>query len=170
MRRTRDSGYVSIWSIERVFKVMRQSRHSRFKVTSLLLVAAMFTSSCSEVARELDSGRRDRGVVISEDPETPTRLGLEEAVPPLRGTTTPSSLEGATRVEMVTGRDARVKAQVSQVSTAAASTNSQEPVSVNFPNTDIREVARVVLGDLYNLPYSIDPAVQGQITFETSAR
>jgi general secretion pathway protein D len=134
------------------------------RVTSLLLVSALITSSCAEVARELDSGRRDRGVMISEDPIRPT-LGLEDSY-----TEPPSvpEVEGATRVELLRGSGTNVRSPSARAAGIPEST-SEEPVSVNFPNTDIREVARTVLGDLYGLPYSIDPAVQGQITFETSA-
>lgn len=43
-----------------------------------------------------------------------------------------------------------------------------DAVTLTFDGTDIREVARVVLGDLLGLPLAIDPAVQGVVTFQTS--
>lgn len=41
-------------------------------------------------------------------------------------------------------------------------------VTLNFVDTDIREVARVILGTTLKLNYTIDPAVQGTATLETS--
>ena len=41
-------------------------------------------------------------------------------------------------------------------------------VSLNFINTDVKEVAKGVLGDLLGLNYLVDPSVQGTITIQTS--
>lgn len=41
-------------------------------------------------------------------------------------------------------------------------------ITLNFINTDVREVVRTVLGDFLNLNYTIDPSVQGQVTIQTS--
>ena len=41
-------------------------------------------------------------------------------------------------------------------------------VTLNFVNTDIREVARAVLGEVLRLNYVIDPRVQGAVTVQTS--
>jgi general secretion pathway protein D len=40
-------------------------------------------------------------------------------------------------------------------------------VTLNFDGTDIREVVKVVLGDLLGVNYVLDPAVQGSVTLET---
>ena len=41
-------------------------------------------------------------------------------------------------------------------------------ITLNFENTNLREVVKVILGDLLNQNYSIDPAVQGAVTLQTS--
>lgn len=41
-------------------------------------------------------------------------------------------------------------------------------VTLNFVNTDIREIVRVALGDMLRLNFSIDPKVQGTITLQTN--
>lgn len=41
-------------------------------------------------------------------------------------------------------------------------------VTLNFENTNIREVVKVILGDLLNENYVIDPGVQGTVTLQTS--
>ncbi len=40
---------------------------------------------------------------------------------------------------------------------------------LNFEGADLREVVRVILGDLLNEPYTIDPAVGGTVTMRTSS-
>lgn len=40
---------------------------------------------------------------------------------------------------------------------------------LNFEGADLREVVRVILGDILNEPYTIDPAVGGTVTLRTSA-
>ena len=41
-------------------------------------------------------------------------------------------------------------------------------ITLNFENTNLREVVKVILGDLLDVNYSIDPAVQGSVTLQTS--
>ena len=41
-------------------------------------------------------------------------------------------------------------------------------ITLNFENTNLREVVKVILGDLLNVNYSIDPGVQGAVTLQTS--
>lgn len=41
-------------------------------------------------------------------------------------------------------------------------------VEVNFDRAEIREVARVLLGDILGLPYTVDPRVQGEVTLSSA--
>lgn len=41
-------------------------------------------------------------------------------------------------------------------------------VTLNFEDTDIREVARVILGDFLKVTYTVDPAVKGNATLHTA--
>jgi general secretion pathway protein D len=41
-------------------------------------------------------------------------------------------------------------------------------ITLNFENTNLREVVKVILGDLLSKNYSVDPAVQGAVTLQTS--
>jgi general secretion pathway protein D len=41
-------------------------------------------------------------------------------------------------------------------------------VTLNFPATDIHEAAKAILGDILGLNYSVDGAVQGEVTVETA--
>lgn len=44
---------------------------------------------------------------------------------------------------------------------------AEQEVTLNFENTDIREVARVILGDLLGVSYILDPKVNGAVTLYT---
>jgi len=46
-------------------------------------------------------------------------------------------------------------------------TPQQGDITLNFENTDVREVVKVILGDLLGVNYILDPAVQGSVTMET---
>ncbi len=50
---------------------------------------------------------------------------------------------------------------------AAAGPSGEGSITLNFENTDIREVIKVILNDQLGLGYVIDPAVQGGVTFQT---
>ncbi len=41
-------------------------------------------------------------------------------------------------------------------------------VSLNFDNTDIREVVKIILGDVLEISYTLDPAVQGTASLTTA--
>ena len=47
--------------------------------------------------------------------------------------------------------------------------SSKDGVELHFENTDIREVAKTILGDILKLNYTIEPGLKGLVTFNTSA-
>jgi general secretion pathway protein D len=51
---------------------------------------------------------------------------------------------------------------------SARQASSGPDVSLNFDNTDIREVVKIILGDVLEVSYTIDPAVQGTATLTTA--
>jgi general secretion pathway protein D len=52
-----------------------------------------------------------------------------------------------------------------RAATGVAQTND---VQLNFPNADVHEVAKAILGDVLGLNYAVDPQVQGTVTLETA--
>ena len=46
--------------------------------------------------------------------------------------------------------------------------NQANDVTLNFPNADVHEVAKAILGDILGLNYAVDPQVQGTVTVETA--
>ena len=51
---------------------------------------------------------------------------------------------------------------------ARAEVTGEGDITLNFANADIREVAQVILGDILQQNFIVDPAVQGTISIETS--
>jgi len=51
-----------------------------------------------------------------------------------------------------------------------ASTGSTQPndVTLNFPNADVHEVAKAILGDILGLNYAVDPSATGSVTVQTA--
>jgi general secretion pathway protein D len=54
------------------------------------------------------------------------------------------------------------------ISPAQQARRTAEGVEVNFDRAEIREVARVILGDILQLPYTVDPRVQGEVTLSSA--
>ena len=50
---------------------------------------------------------------------------------------------------------------------APVSTPKPGPVSVNLSGVEVRDFAKAVLGDILNLPYAVDPAAKGVVSFTT---
>jgi general secretion pathway protein D len=50
------------------------------------------------------------------------------------------------------------------------STGSSQPnnVTLNFPNADVHEVAKAILGDILGLNYAVDPSATGTVTVQTA--
>lgn len=51
----------------------------------------------------------------------------------------------------------------------AQAERSSDGVQLNFDRAEIREVARVILGDILAVSYTVDPDVQGEVTLSSSA-
>ncbi|MEI9932271.1 MAG: hypothetical protein WDM89_17435 [Rhizomicrobium sp.] len=41
-------------------------------------------------------------------------------------------------------------------------------VTLNFPNADVHEVAKSILGDILGLNYAVDPSATGTVTVQTA--
>ncbi len=51
-----------------------------------------------------------------------------------------------------------------------ATSNTSQPnnVTLNFPNADVHEVAKAILGDILGLNYAVDPSATGTVTVQTA--
>jgi general secretion pathway protein D len=71
----------------------------------------------------------------------------------------------------VSGTGRFIKPGVSQSGRNAASptfSNSRD-ITLNFENTDIREVVKIILGDTLKVNYIVDPGVHGGVSMQTGA-
>ncbi|UEM06296.1 type II secretion system secretin GspD [Skermanella rosea] len=57
--------------------------------------------------------------------------------------------------------------RIQMPATATRPTPTGESVELNFPDTDIREFARAVLGDILGLTYAVDPRIEGTVSVDT---
>lgn len=55
-----------------------------------------------------------------------------------------------------------------QASSAARQASADGDITLNFVNTEIRDAARAVLGEILGINFSVDPKVQGQMTVQTA--
>ncbi len=92
--------------------------------------------------------------------------------PPQQPGAEPTQLGGGSAASSVPQAQVFV-GQPARRSNGAAAVASQQArrgadgVEVNFDGAEVREVARVILGDILGLPYSVDPRVQGQVTLSS---
>ncbi len=56
-----------------------------------------------------------------------------------------------------------------KVATKAPVFSNKRDITLNFENTDIREVVKVILGDTLQLGYIVDPGVRGGVSMQTGA-
>lgn len=125
---------------------------------SLLLVAPL--AGCAELFDEFSSwpeSATEVGAPLKPSEGPPTKGPVSTPVPPEQAEQKPARPE----VYKGTGRfvgQPRAHAQVMP----------EGDVTLNFADTNIREVVRVILGDILEQNYVIDPNVQGTVTIQTS--
>lgn len=88
------------------------------------------------------------------------------APPRISGAVEPDGVEVVPKPRIVYGNSAASGAARREPSAAGAA--GAGDITLKFTDTDIREVIRVILGDLLKLTYSIDPAVKGTATIQTA--
>lgn len=121
---------------------------------TLLLVAGCAGTPDSPPRDESDAARVDSRTVAPAS-ETPALIGTEAA-----------DDEARPRVAAITRGTGRF------IDTAAAQrrerTSAPGDITLNFENTAIDEVVKLVLGDLLAENYTIDPALKGSVTLKTT--
>ncbi len=124
----------------------------------LCAVAGILLSGCERLHPDVVKG----GVVGGPLPPSATAVAGSEAVPrPVDDVTPEREPRPAAFYEPGTGI---FVGQPLPMSTSDGGGN----ITLNFENTNLREVVKVILGDLLNANYSIHPSVQGAVTLQTS--
>ena len=132
----------------------------RHALTPLLLAAAL--TSCVEPSRRSNINDTLNRVSFEPPPAVPGDVPPNE---PLAGTAVKPA-EPPLQAQIYPGRTPTARAR--QGGTAQAQ-RTAEGVQLNFDGAEIREVAKVILGDILGKTYSINPDVQGQVTLSSSA-
>jgi general secretion pathway protein D len=132
------------------------------RVLPVALVAVLLLSACETPGRT--PGLSEVRPMSSAGIDTPP-VGV--AQPRLSGPVLPSNVAALPRPTIVYGDGSDRGAQRSPRSAAGDAGGGD--VTLNFVDTDIREVVRVVLGDLLKVTYSIDPTVKGSATLKTAS-
>lgn len=93
---------------------------------------------------------------------------------PIEGTPVEKAVkeEKPQKFELITGTGTFVKqpdkaGAVIQIPAKGTEPPAEGDITLNFDNTDLREVVKVILGDLLNVSYILDPTVQGSVTMQT---
>ncbi len=68
-----------------------------------------------------------------------------------------------------TGRFINPSAAENRGKAAAPTFGNSRDITLNFENTDVREVVKIILGDTLKLNYIIDPGVRGGVSMQTGA-
>ncbi|HEX6013680.1 MAG TPA: type II secretion system secretin GspD [Geminicoccaceae bacterium] len=126
----------------------------RAAVSCLLVAGCVEPSTRSRVSEALDQ------VSFEAPPSPPVADALQEPV----GTAGDAASAGPRpSAQIYRGRGVARRPQAGVVQRSA------EGVQLNFDQAEIRDVVKVILGDILGVSYTVDPEVQGQVTLSTSA-
>lgn len=124
-----------------------------------LLAGCVEPAARSEIADTIDQ------VSFAPPPGSPA-----VSIPPGAGVSGPVTTPG-TRPRPETSLGGRVfpgRTVGGRTAGLAAAERSADGVQLNFDRAEIREVARVILGDILGLTYTVNPDVQGEVTLSSS--
>ncbi|MBB1126931.1 type II secretion system secretin GspD [Thiospirillum jenense] len=138
---------------------------ARRRIQSYWLIASAtaIISGCSSLVFDPSAGiSSNQGHIADTDLHIQSQTATAEHLPPAGGIAIGNDPlpKAQTRIERGTGRF------VGQVKRPKVDTTPGD-VTLNFDGTDIREVVKVILGELLGANYVIDPAVQGSVSLQT---
>lgn len=125
-----------------------------------IVLSSLLFASCEETRQRHQPMVAAEPKPVEIAPAAPFQTGPSELAPSV----TQTSGRTITKPEIYPGRGVSVKAPV----TPGPAVSDEAKVTLNFVDTDVREVIDAVLGDILNLGYVVDPAVQGSVTVRTS--
>ena len=133
---------------------------SKLFLSGLIL---LFVSACSTTPTATDSGGGDKAFEVALTAAMPPGSPADSAKLPK--TITPAGVTQQNklpepRIFKGTGTFIKAKPEIEKTDTASN-------VVLNFEGADIREIAKVILGDVLQQSYIVDPRVQGSISLRT---
>ncbi|MBU0592633.1 MAG: type II secretion system secretin GspD [Gammaproteobacteria bacterium] len=152
-------------------------KQKKIAVAIGLIFAALATgcATTGQVNTPGDSGpslvsREKNDVVVNESQVADkTEKDKAEQQPVMDGkqNTVPANEEKIERYKIHPGSGVFVKAAPTPIPSSMVGGSDQE-ITLNFEGADIREVVKVILGDVLKESYIVDPRVQGSITARSS--
>jgi general secretion pathway protein D len=124
----------------------------RTAVSCLLVAGCVEPSTRSSVTEALDQVSFEAPPPVAGGPQDPATLAGDAATEGPRP-----------NAQIYRGRGVARRPQ------AGAVQRSSEGVQLNFDQAEVRDVIKVILGDILGVSYTVDPEVQGQVTLSTSA-
>jgi general secretion pathway protein D len=138
----------------------RIARSSRLAWWAGALVVLMASSSCSVLPPSMKAEPKPEAASPAFTPPAGPRADFGP-VPPTVASGQASSPAEAPKVYKGSGAFLNAKPP------APSAPPGPEEASLNFEALDVREVAKVILGDYLKQSYTVHPAVQGTVTFRT---
>ena len=123
------------------------------------MLVAVLVAGCVDTPPRSTIGDTLAGVSFAPPPAT----GASGPAPLAAGAGTTQSPEPKLQPQIFPGRQSAPRPP------AARAERSGEGVQLNFEQAEIRDVVKVILGDLLHQSYTVDNDVQGQITLSSSA-
>ena len=137
------------------------SLRSIFLVAARLALSSL-VAACTPVQNSGPGSEPQSTASATASSKAPTPAAPPAAAPEVANAAPPVPAE---RAQIVAGTGVVVG---STTPAPAAAAGAAGEITLNFVNTDVREVLPRVLGDILHLNYTIDPKVQGTITIQTS--
>jgi general secretion pathway protein D len=129
------------------------------------LVAVVFLTACAkDDARTHRTFDFDHIVQPETTGETADRLAGQ-----VGGEVTPREEGSDARPQIFPGSGRFVQSpRAAGLGRGGLAETTEGEITLNFADTEIREVARIILGETLGLNYTVDPAVQGTVTLRTN--
>ncbi len=136
-----------------------QRARSRRLLAVVALVAATALGSCSLLPPDMQK----KGAAAAPAPAQPAQVATfgPHAVPPPAAAAAGQAPRAESKVFKGSGTFVNPKPP------APPAAPGPEEASLNFEALDVREVAKVILGDYLKQSYTVHPSVQGNVTFRT---
>ncbi len=134
----------------------------------LICFSALFLASCSSIEWDpTASVGAGKGHVAGERAETPSSNAAGSGIPaaPLAGDAAEKPLDEPPRQRRYSGNGRFVAEPAKRIGQGVPAEAGD--ITLNFENTDVREVVKVILGDLLDVNYVLDPGVAGAVTMQT---
>jgi general secretion pathway protein D len=130
------------------------------------MAALCFLGGCATQDQLVEAG--DAPLTVASAPETPSvETTIADSAAEIFGDTDIAAGQANELTEIMPGDGHFIDIEAARRNTWR-SNGSDGDIVLNFEDSDIREVAKTILGDMLNANYTVDPDVTGTVTLATS--